>query len=227
MGESPGRPSEHPDRLRWNAKYAGRTAAGDPHPLAVRALSLPLPEGPVLDLACGPSGSALLAAESGREVIAVDISEVALDLLAAAAMRRGLGDRITLVTADLADTAAWAPEGRGHALVLCTGFWDRAVFAVAAGAVAAGGLLAWEAFTTEARRVRPELPSEWCLRPGEPASLLPGGFTVLDTGPAAAPPVRPVPPPVRPVPSAPAGSPGAGLAGAKRRLLARAAPRPA
>ena len=46
--------------------------------------------------------------------------------------------------------------------------------------MADGGLLAWEALTADARRTRPGLPPEWCLAPGEPASLLPPGFTVLD-----------------------------------------------
>jgi hypothetical protein len=45
----------HPDRLRWNARYEGGFEASfEPHPLAVRALSLPLPDGPVADLAGGP-----------------------------------------------------------------------------------------------------------------------------------------------------------------------------
>jgi SAM-dependent methyltransferase len=133
----------------------------------------------VADLACGPSGSALLAAEHGRLVTAVDVSEVALGLLGDEARRRGLGHLITLVQADL---TAWSPEPRSHALVLCTGFWDPAVFAAAASAVADGGVLAWEAFTAEARRERPSLPAGWCLAPGEPASLLPPDFTVLDLG---------------------------------------------
>ena len=64
--------------------------------------------------------------------------------------------------------------------MLCTGFWASAVFTAAAGAVAEGGLLAWEAFTAEARLSRPSLAPEWCLAPGEPASLLPPGFTLLD-----------------------------------------------
>jgi len=167
----------HPDQVRWNARYGGRFAASfEAHPLAVRALSLRLPDGPVADLACGPSGSALLAAAAGRRVTAVDISEVALDLLAAEARRRGLGDLISPVHADL---ATWRPDPRGYALVLGTGYWDRAVFAVAARAVAPGGALGWEAFTAQARRVRPGLCPDWCLGPGEPASLLPAGFAVL------------------------------------------------
>jgi SAM-dependent methyltransferase len=167
----------HPDRLRWNDRYGpGFTASFVPHPVAAEALSLGLPDGPVADLACGPSGSALLAAQAGRQVTAVDISETALGLLGAEARRRGLGDLITVRHADLAGLHL-AP--RHYALVLCTGFWDHAVFAEAAQSVAPGGLLGWEAFTLAALRARPKLCADWCLAPGEPASLLPADFEVI------------------------------------------------
>ena len=171
-------PGDHPDRIRWNAKYGtGFVPSFRPHPLAVRALALCLPDGPVADLACGPSGAALLAAEQGRRVTAVDVSEVALGLLGNEARRRGLEHLITLVHADL---SGWAPAPRSYALMLGIGFWDAAVFRAAAAAVADGGLLAWEALTAEALRTHVSLPPEWCLAPGEPASLLPPGFDVLD-----------------------------------------------
>jgi SAM-dependent methyltransferase len=171
--------SGHPDRLRWNARYAeGPAASFAAHPLAVSALAVPPPDGPVADLACGPSGAALLAAAAGREVTAVDISDVALSLLGAEAGRRGLRDRITLVRADLRE---WRPAEAGYALVLCTGYWDRAVFATALTAVVPGGLLGWEAFTAGALRARPGLCPQWCLGEGEPASLLGTGFEVLDS----------------------------------------------
>jgi SAM-dependent methyltransferase len=171
-------PGDHADRIRWNAKYgAGFVPSFTPHPLAVRALALGLPDGPVADLACGPSGSALLAAEQGRRVTAVDVSEVALGLLGAEARRRGLGHLITLVHADL---SAWSPGPRSYALVLATGYWDVTVFAAAAAAVAEGGLLAWEALTAVARRRHSDIPPEFCVGPGEPASLLPGDFTLID-----------------------------------------------
>jgi hypothetical protein len=171
-------PGDHADRIRWNAKWAAGSAPSfAPHPLAVRALALDLPDGPMADLACGPSGSVLLAAAQGRRVTAVDVSEVALGLLGEEARRRGLGQLITLVHADL---GAWSPEPGSYALVLCTGFWDVAAFRAAAAAVADGGLLAWEALTADARLTHSGLPPEWCLAPGEPASLLPPGFSVLD-----------------------------------------------
>lgn len=195
-------PSGHPDRLRWNAKYQQGAGPWFVLPsLAERALALPLPDGPVLDLACGPSGAALAAAAAGRDVTAVDVSDVALRMLAEEAARRGVAERISLVETDL---HAWRPEVDRYALVLCTGFWDRAVFESAVRAVAAGGVLAWEAFTTDARRVRVDLPATWSLGPGEPACLLPGDFAVLDQ--------HDVPDDRR---------------GTKRRLLAQRAPAPA
>lgn len=177
MRDVPADLARQPDRLRWNARYEdGFSAAFVPHPLAAAALARRLPDGPVLDLASGPSGGALLAAAAGRQVTAVDVSEVALGLLGEEARRRGLARLVTLIHADL---GAWRPPPGGYALVLCTGFWDRAVFPAAANAVADGGLLGWEAFTAEARRARPGLRAEWCLAPGEPAALLPAGFAVL------------------------------------------------
>lgn len=177
MGQQRDESARHADRLRWNARYdRGYTATFEPHPLAVRALSMRLPDGPVVELACGPSGSALLAAAAGRLVTAVDVSDVALGLLAAEARRRHLDSLVAIVQADL---ASWQAAPAGYALVLCTGFWERAVFIRAAAAVAARGLIAWEAFTTAALRAHPRMPEQWCLRPGEPASLLPAGFEVL------------------------------------------------
>jgi hypothetical protein len=182
--------ASNPDRLRWNERYQSgaypeRFAV---RPLAEQALTQPLPDGPVLDLASGPSGTALLFAGCGRHVTAVDVSDVALGLLATEARRRGIADLVTLVHADL---PSWRPPaGQVYALVLCTGYFDRAVFSVAAGAVDAGGLLGWEAFTVAARRDRPQLPVEWCLRPGEPASLLPDGFDVISEDDVGAEPAQ-------------------------------------
>jgi hypothetical protein len=179
----------HPDRLRWNARYGGDyTPSFRPHPLVVTALPLLPAEGPLLELACGPSGGVLLAAAAGRHVTAVDVSDLALDLLWNEAARRGLSEMLTLVQADL---GRWQPGAVRYALVLCTNFWDRGVFAAAVPAVAGDGVLAWESLTAAARERRPEVPAEWCVGPGEPASLLPGRFEILDQHDVPAPPGQP------------------------------------
>src|SRR5256885_8943009 len=63
------------DQDRWNARYAhGFVASFVPHRLMMQALSQGMPDGPVADLASGPSGSALLAASAGRQATAGGVS---------------------------------------------------------------------------------------------------------------------------------------------------------
>src|SRR3984957_10057932 len=146
--------ADNPDRLRWNARYSARPAPDfKPHPLAIEALAQAGSGGPVLELAAGPSGSAILAAEAGRPVTVVDASDVALDLLEAEAGRRGLSELFTFTQADL---LVWRPAPASYAVVLCTAYWaaDTSLFEAAAQAVRPGGILAWEALTATARRER-------------------------------------------------------------------------
>jgi hypothetical protein len=103
----------HPDRLSWNARYAGGFTARSCR-TRWRTGACAAPARPVLDLASGPSGSSSLAAAAGRRSIAVDASDVALGLL---------GSEATVVHADL---GRWRAEPNSYALVLCAGFWDHA-----------------------------------------------------------------------------------------------------
>ncbi len=171
---------DHPDRLKWNARYRApkRLEPRESCPLYERAASLGYPDGPVLELACGLSAQALALAASGRDVLAVDISDVALDRLRAEAAERGLASRLTCVEADL---NAWRPPNdRKYALVICVMYWEEAVFDCAWTAVAEGGLLAWQGFTLEHLRYRPSQNPDWCFKESEPASRLPAGcFAVL------------------------------------------------
>ncbi|WP_034267894.1 SAM-dependent methyltransferase [Haloechinothrix halophila] len=158
--------SEHPDRLRWNARYGTTPPDFVPHQFAAEALRAGIPDGRVLELACGRSGTALALAEAGRDVVAVDVSDLALSQLADEASRRGL--RVECV---LADARAYTPEGN-FALVVAIRYWDQDVFARACQAVTPGGLLQWEALADpDGGRFR--------VTPGELSARLPEDFQVL------------------------------------------------
>ena len=63
-----------------------------------------LKAGNALDLGCGEGGDACWLAERGWTVVAVDISDTALQRAAAEAEVRGLGDRIEFAQHDLSDS---------------------------------------------------------------------------------------------------------------------------
>jgi len=103
----------------------------------------PLRPGRALDLGCGEGADALWLAERGWRVVAVDVSQIALQRAAADTLYRGMGRRIDFQRHDLTDSF---PEGTFD---LVTALYlhspvrlDRErVLRSAAGAVAAGGLL--------------------------------------------------------------------------------------
>ncbi|MET7390642.1 class I SAM-dependent methyltransferase [Streptomyces sp. NPDC005529] len=169
----------HPDRIRWNSRYQRRSNESGlipPADLLDLTASCISPPDPVLELAGGPSGTALALAEAGHRVTVTDISDTALDRLSVAAQARGIVDRLTLIHADL---TVWSPpSSTSYALVLCRFYWDAAVFRRACDWTAPGGMLVWEAPALVAGRPV-HGRAEWCLQPGEPASLLPDPFTVV------------------------------------------------
>lgn len=165
----------HPDRERWNARYAAEPPRFESHPLVAAAFAAGLPDGPVLELACGRSGSALELAAAGRRVTAVDISDLALRHLGDEARRRHLDDRIERV---LADVPSYEPGRRRYAFVLATRYWDPTAFDAACAAVAPGGLLGWEALCYEPGVDRD--PGPWRVPHGELSARLPARFEVLE-----------------------------------------------
>lgn len=170
---SPGDQAARQARQRWNERHRASTPTFEPHPLAGRALAAAMPPGPVAELACGPSGSALALAEAGRRVLALDISDVAIEQLTAEAQRRRIRAWIECVQVD---AAAYRLGGERFALVLATLYWDAAAFANGCHAVSPGGLLGWEALATDDAEAE---PGPYRIRHGELGARLPAEFEIL------------------------------------------------
>ena len=161
----------------WDAKH--RLAANGPpsEPASIVCELLPLlPDGPALDVACGTGRHALLLAERGQQVTAVDFSNVALDILAVRARsmhvpvcssaslhetERRLHRGLELTQTDLERTQL--PECR-YDLILCIQYLQRSLFSPMARALRPDGVLLFERYT------RAQL--EFAGGPGNPAYLL-------------------------------------------------------
>ncbi|KAB7739798.1 methyltransferase domain-containing protein [Nostocoides sp. F2B08] len=130
------------DRRRiWNERYgaAERVWSSGPNEHVAEIVGSMAP-GTALDLGAGEGRHAIWLAESGWTATAVDFAEIGLDRGRHEAEQRGLGDRLTWVTADV---TTWAPaEGTEYDLVLVAYLHlPEDVFGRAATWVAPGGHL--------------------------------------------------------------------------------------
>src|SRR5215475_10024261 len=81
------------DRARWHEKHAAERATLKPSGFLkeiFEADSWPLPKGRALDIAAGKGRNAIFLAERGFQVMAIDISPVALDMARRAAKEQSL-----------------------------------------------------------------------------------------------------------------------------------------
>nr|VFK53345.1 MAG: Methyltransferase domain-containing protein [Candidatus Kentron sp. TUN]VFK69678.1 MAG: Methyltransferase domain-containing protein [Candidatus Kentron sp. TUN] len=170
----------HPDRTRWNKKYRERIISDFSPSALFSAFSetIPpgaIPPGDVLELACGASGTALALASQGRQIMAVDVSDVGLALLAEEIEKHDLVGKIQLVQDDL---VTWSPPRGDFALVICSFYWDRIVFGYAHELVMPGGYIAWEGFSPACVKYRSASP--YAMQEEEPLALLPKSFAVIE-----------------------------------------------
>ncbi|HEX7044127.1 MAG TPA: class I SAM-dependent methyltransferase [Burkholderiales bacterium] len=152
------------DRERWDRKYAAGnpSPAPAPNPLLARFAHLLDGRGVALDVACGIGQNAIALAARGYRVLGVDGSRRALEHARAAIAERGLA--VQLVHADL-DTFALAPDA--CALIAVFRYLDRRLFVRLREWLAPGGLLLYETFNVNQRRVAPQMNPDYLLAPGE------------------------------------------------------------
>ena len=148
------------------SSFTGHHAAGEPSAWVRRWASC-VPQGEVLDLACGGGRHARLFAARGHRVIAVDRQPVDLP-------------GVEFIQADLEDGSPWPLAGRRFSGIVVTNYLHRPLFPFIADALAEGGVLIYETFMRGNEAYgRPSSP-QFLLQPGELlaafASLTPLAF---------------------------------------------------
>lgn len=128
----------------WDDLYRGanRQTHGLPSGMLER-FAMDRTPGRALDLGCAKGDDAIWLAQQGWDVVAVDISQAALDIAEVNAVERGVADRISFERHDLTESF---PVGRYNlisAMFLQTpfDFPKREVLAQAYGQLASGGML--------------------------------------------------------------------------------------
>lgn len=147
----------------------GHAAIAAPSPWVGRWLSLVRPGGRVLDVACGGGRHAVLAAQHGYAVLAVDRDAEALQALASRA------GGVQVLQADLEQGIWPLPPGARFDAVIVTNYLHRPLWPHLLAALGEGGVLIYETFAAGNETVgRPANP-DFLLQPGELADVARAG----------------------------------------------------
>jgi tellurite methyltransferase len=151
------------DRERWNTKWAALDKMPRPHWL-LRDYAKLLTGGTAVDLACGLGQNSLWLARHGYQVLALDLSEVALRRGLKAAVTQQLAACISFVQQDL---DVWRPPPASCDLIVVFRFLDRRLFPYLRAALRPGGLIFYQTLHQGARRRMPQANPAFLLAPGE------------------------------------------------------------
>ena len=151
------------EQLEWERRYqeGGYRPRTGPSPHLVQFIEQ-LPRGRALDVACGTGRNALLLAEHGYQVDAIDVSEEALRQADELAQKQGL--QVHWIRADL-DSELF-PAGVYQA-VTCSFYFNRSFIPRLKQAVAEGGYLLFEQHLRTSLPVAGPRNQEWRLEPNE------------------------------------------------------------
>jgi SAM-dependent methyltransferase len=174
------------DRMKWNAHFRLRPCAAmaEPNPLLadwLPRLEIDSPSPLAVDVACGAGRHAVFLARRGWRVEAMDISDVALDGLAAAARAESLA--ITCLQRDFepaAETAMPSFEPGRYDLAVMMRYTNLPLIARLAGAIRAGGYLIAEAYlATTTAGGGPRNPA-YRVAPGEFETVVGREFDIVN-----------------------------------------------
>ncbi len=155
----------------WDERYRrGEHATEEPSSLLVRAIEN-LRVGRALDIACGAGRHALFLAERGWQVVAVDSSEVGIEITRERARERGV--RLRAVVADL-ERGEFQIEPEAYDLICDFYYLQRDLFPKIRAGVKMGGLAVCAIHMVDEREdVRPMNP-DYLLQPDELLKFFPG-----------------------------------------------------
>jgi len=138
-------------------------------PWIVQWADLVAPDAVVLDLAAGRGRHALLFAERGNQVVAVDRDISRLPTHA----------NIALLIADLEDGSPWPLTGRRFGAAVVTNYLHRPLMPALLDAIEPGGVLLYQTFMEGNERFGKPSRPDHLLKDGELLELVRGNFSVM------------------------------------------------
>jgi SAM-dependent methyltransferase len=129
-------------RGKWDERHADADKRPAPAEVLMRNLHLLPARGLALDLACGLGGNALTLAQKGLDVVAWDISPVAVQRLNAYAAEA----KLTNLNAEQRDVEVSPPPPGQFDLIIVSHYLERSLIPALIDALSPGGLIYYQTF---------------------------------------------------------------------------------
>jgi tellurite methyltransferase len=139
------------DQIRWDRQHAQRQTREQPAAFLREVFDRgywEITPGRALDIACGSGRNALLLAEKGFEVTAVDISLVALARGAQRARQKSLS-----ISWQQADLENYSPDPAAYDLIVNIDYLQRSLMPVIKAALKVGGFVIFETFLIDQQTI--------------------------------------------------------------------------
>jgi SAM-dependent methyltransferase len=148
---------------KWDRIYGSKALEAEawPRVLGENAHLLPA-HGRALDVACGMGGASIFLARHGLEVVAWDISPVAIARLRGFVAQHGLA-----ITPEVVDVTGVRMPEQAFDVIHVSRFLERGVCAALSRALRHDGLLFYQTFSLEALDTAPHKNPDYCLVRGE------------------------------------------------------------
>nr|MDO8113404.1 class I SAM-dependent methyltransferase [Candidatus Sigynarchaeota archaeon] len=167
-------------REYWNDRYKkhGNNAKG-PSAFLVRTSYLLPYRGLALDIGCGGGENAAFLAKD-LDVVAMDVSDKAIEMASALVAREGVASRVTLVLGDSRELLVKEPDNK-YELVASINYFEPAIVPAMKRLLKPGGTVVIQAYTEHDERLS-QSPRTYYKLPGETTFFQPdyfGGYWIL------------------------------------------------
>lgn len=162
------------DKTKWDKKYQETPSLlehREPSNKLIKVLK-EIKGNKALDVACGAGRNSIYLAKKGFEVLAIDISQVALDELA----DKGFEN----ITCKLVDLDDYEFNKNSYDLIVMTNFLDRNIIPKLSAALKTNGILFIETYMEDKENEKPPSNPDFLLKKDELKSFFDDSFEILD-----------------------------------------------
>jgi SAM-dependent methyltransferase len=147
----------------WDKRYLSGEGVRPRRPGVLLTELLPqLPKGRALDIACGEGRNAIFLAKNGYDVDAVDYSHVAIERGSKVAKKDGL--TVNFIHADL---EGYLIPPDNYDLIIDFYYLQRSLVPAIKDGLRKGGVVLFETYTVEQKKIGPPRNPEYLLQPNE------------------------------------------------------------